>query len=428
MIVADRVIRDSEILKKISNDVNWDQYSGWLKQQLIKIYSPIYESKGYQYTLICDADVVWLRETLFFTDHVHPKILLSRGGGFDKLTYRNFPSYLLGDDVFLLKTSGVAHHTMVHIPTVVDLIKSVEEQHDTSFVEAYLNSRFRQSEYQLLYSYFLINRRDRFLIGDRPFVVSGNCSLYMSANMSFCVSHHHFRDCGVRSHWEDESFLSGSRERVPNEGVNNFYKPISKCVWNTLQECEQLSDRCDYLSFTSDLGDVMRICRQIRITNIRHGLPSSCYSPATTTVLFGVAVAEQLLFLLLPIACYVRFGYSALIKSHIVLYSLLTLFLFLNSLGTLLILQPPLFIYTLLTAAVSHVVVGLGQVVRRRYINGMLSGGSFVIVMQFIRPLVCQEPPDDERLSLMLLLLAIVGLEFKKLTNARRLKLKSISY
>eukprot|EP01059_Diplonema_ambulator_P036416 TRINITY_DN9061_c1_g1_i3.p1 TRINITY_DN9061_c1_g1~~TRINITY_DN9061_c1_g1_i3.p1 ORF type:complete len:437 (+),score=39.31 TRINITY_DN9061_c1_g1_i3:362-1672(+) len=294
--------------------------NGWVRQQLVKLYAPLYYEglgRGSVY-LVVDADVRWVQRAVLMEESNRSVLFLTTGGGMDKLVYNKFIGYALpqladGAQTF---TTGVAHHIVVATPVLRELMSDVSAQHGGKpFHEVFTQSPVRQSEYHLYYSYAVAKHGQRantswpHQVRSLPFAVVPDCNQNPSpGTFTYLTCHHHFRECGARSHWGVECYNAGATPCSWQEGDFYPHELLSRAV-------------------------------KIRVTNLLHvgsalwpSLP--CTHKAVYGLIWLLAVCEPLLYL-----------YLLLKHSPHPLHTPVAIVVLAATYHTLYPLQPPFYIY-----------------------------------------------------------------------------------
>eukprot|EP01060_Flectonema_neradi_P013933 TRINITY_DN20651_c0_g1_i1.p1 TRINITY_DN20651_c0_g1~~TRINITY_DN20651_c0_g1_i1.p1 ORF type:complete len:162 (+),score=13.06 TRINITY_DN20651_c0_g1_i1:1013-1498(+) len=157
-------------------------------------------------------------------------------------------------------------------------------------------------------------------------------------------------------------------------------------------------------------------------------MAKSCLSENELVAATTGALIEQLLFFLIPIMCWVRgrrYFMSKMKNVHFALYAFLFVILLCDFQDQLFVLQPPLFIYVLISTAVSHLVVAVCQFRTRQVSRGLVSLTLFGMLLRLMSPLACQDAPFDMFASTVLLILSAGNINYirKLIINNNRLPL-----
>ncbi|CAJ1407731.1 unnamed protein product [Effrenium voratum] len=202
--------------------------SGWLLQQLLKLYAPVLLEGLADDVLVCDADVVWLQPVRFllpsdsgayinvFNTHTCPPIR----SAVDLHRYDGFvPAILPGLQKPRPKETAVCHHMVLQKRVLKQLMEEVELACGRSFWQAYCEAakatEGRASEYELYYA-FAISRCVEVQTRMLSFAVVADMEAVVKADpppASFAVAHSHLRALSAEELRDREGIINGDTER-----------------------------------------------------------------------------------------------------------------------------------------------------------------------------------------------------------------------
>lgn len=146
--------------------------NGWYFQQLIKLYAGKLIDGILDNYLVLDADVFFLKPTMFIEDH---KFILSTGDEYH-IPYFTHMKALHEDFEKVYQKSGICHHMLYNKTYVHEIFEMVEKKHEKPFWQVFIlcvsehkNHSIHvdesgASEYELYFNYMIKHHSDKIII------------------------------------------------------------------------------------------------------------------------------------------------------------------------------------------------------------------------------------------------------------------------
>lgn len=211
----------------VQNKVANKSRSGWIFQQLIKLYFPLLQSES-ENVLVVDSDVFFLREVNFFdgnkeiftvSDEFHPPY-------FEHML-RVHPEFKRERN-----KSGISHHMLFNKKKLTSMFETVEKLHNKPFYEVYLESINSEeqspcSEYEMYLHYVLREFQNEIKIRELKWSNENCINKDILENYDF-FSLPYYSNTRPNHFWKN--IFKGNFERAYISFINLYYLFFSKKI------------------------------------------------------------------------------------------------------------------------------------------------------------------------------------------------------
>lgn len=139
--------------------------SGWVYQQLLKLYAPFVIPDLSPYVLVLDADTIFLNPVEFINDQ--GEILYNPGTEYNPAYFQHGKRLIPSFRKVYPHYSGISHHMIFHYETLCQLFSLVEKYHQKEFWKAFCELIDHHhllgspvSEYELYFNFIFSSSSD----------------------------------------------------------------------------------------------------------------------------------------------------------------------------------------------------------------------------------------------------------------------------
>jgi len=181
--------KDVELYSHIS-----EERSGWVLQQLLKLYVGFVIEGILDRVLIVDSDTIFLHPIQFIQDE---KCIYTYGVEYHKPYFEHMRRLHPDLKKMILSQSGITHHMMFEKKYLIEIFNMVMTLHKEEFWKTFLkcisnNSISCASEYEIYYNYMLKFHPEKILIRKLKRLVTNTLSIIDSIDADCVNIHHHY--------------------------------------------------------------------------------------------------------------------------------------------------------------------------------------------------------------------------------------------